>query len=176
MNFRVLLSDDLSAFRALRLRGLKEMPEAFGSTCEEFEQLTRAQLLEIMLPQGAPDEKFVMGVFDEENILLGIAGLKRESLAKIHHRAVIWGVYVSPTAQGKGVGKKLMLALFEQARKIPNLEQLHLTVVTSCVAARRMYTSLGFRSYGIERNAMKYNGIYYDEELMSYPLYPVYFD
>ena len=33
--------------------------------------------------------------------------------------------------------------------------------------ARRLYTSLGFVEYGLERNALKQDGRYYDEVLMA---------
>jgi RimJ/RimL family protein N-acetyltransferase len=32
---------------------------------------------------------------------------------------------------------------------------------------RRLYASLGFVEYGIERKALKHNGRYYDEILMA---------
>jgi RimJ/RimL family protein N-acetyltransferase len=33
--------------------------------------------------------------------------------------------------------------------------------------ARRLYAKLGFLEYGIEKNALKQNGRYYDEILMA---------
>jgi RimJ/RimL family protein N-acetyltransferase len=40
-------------------------------------------------------------------------------------------------------------------------------VVQDNARARRLYASLGFVDYGIERNALKQNGRYYDEVLMA---------
>jgi hypothetical protein len=37
-------------------------------------------------------------------------------------------------------------------------------------AARRLYAGLGFVEYGIEKNALKDGGRYYDEVLMAKPL------
>ena len=41
-----------------------------------------------------------------------------------------------------------------------------LTVVSENEAARRLYRTLGFIEYGLERRALKQNGRYYDEVLM----------
>ena len=47
------------------------------------------------------------------------------------------------------------------------LPQLVLDVVTLNEAARRLYRSQGFRTYALERRAMKQGGEYYDVEHMS---------
>ncbi|WP_252361736.1 GNAT family protein [Paenibacillus sp. FSL R10-2782] len=48
------------------------------------------------------------------------------------------------------------------------LKQLHLSVVATNQAAIKLYRKLGFETYGIEKNALEYNGQGYDEELMAY--------
>jgi RimJ/RimL family protein N-acetyltransferase len=45
-----------------------------------------------------------------------------------------------------------------------------LFVVSDNAAARRLYTSLGFVEYGLERHANKYRGQYHDDVLMALPL------
>ena len=42
-----------------------------------------------------------------------------------------------------------------------------LTVVQDNEQARRLYASLGFLDYGLEKNALKQDGRYYDEVLMA---------
>jgi RimJ/RimL family protein N-acetyltransferase len=46
------------------------------------------------------------------------------------------------------------------------LEQLYLTVVIPNDAARQLYRSCGFVSYGIEERALKLGDRYWDEALM----------
>ena len=58
----------------------------------------------------------------------------------------------------------------EHARTV--VEDLCLTVVASNAAARRLYSSVGFKEYGLERRALKIDGKYYDEVLMALPLNP----
>ena len=48
-----------------------------------------------------------------------------------------------------------------------HVELIQLTVVSENEAARRLYADLGFVEYGIERNALKQGGRYYDEILMA---------
>ena len=46
------------------------------------------------------------------------------------------------------------------------LDQLHAVVVTTNLAARRLYARLGFRPYGIEPRALKVDDDYFDQELL----------
>ncbi len=74
-------------------------------------------------------------------------------------------MYVRPGARTGGVGRRLIEAILEVARR--HVELIQLTVVRDNVPARRLYASLGFIDYGTERNALKQNGRYYDEVLMA---------
>ena len=74
-------------------------------------------------------------------------------------------MYVQPGARNAGVGKKLAEAVIDYARQ--NVEILQLNVVSENEAARRLYVSLGFVEYGIERKALKQDGRYYDDILMA---------
>ena len=56
-------------------------------------------------------------------------------------------------------------AVFDLARQ--RVELIQLAVVRDNEQARRLYTSLGFVDYGLERNALKQDGRYYDEVLMA---------
>ncbi len=69
-----------------------------------------------------------------------------------------------------GIAKRLIQAVIEKALKLENMEQINLTVVASNNIAKAFYEKLGFVSYGLERNAIKWKGKYFDEELMSLKL------
>ena len=77
-----------------------------------------------------------------------------------------FGVYVAPEGRGKGLGKSLMIELIGKAKNCVGLEQINLTVVSENSSAKKLYKSLGFKAYGVERNALKFNGQYFDEDLM----------
>lgn len=90
----------------------------------------------------------------------------RETSLKTAHKGNIYGMFVAPETRGMGVGKLLLEELIRKAKNSNGLEQLNLTVVSNNVAAKKLYTSLGFDVYGVERNALKDNGEYFDEDLM----------
>jgi RimJ/RimL family protein N-acetyltransferase len=52
------------------------------------------------------------------------------------------------------------------------IEEIRLSVVTTNAEAVRLYAKAGFSVYGLERRALKIDGRYYDELLMSLPLRP----
>lgn len=164
---RILTADDAEAYQALRLRALRESPAAFGSTYQSEVDIPLSQIAE-RLARGAGRENVVFGAFgDADGQLAGLAGLGRETGLKTRHRAHVWGVYVAPEARGRDVGRALMQALIAHARTLDGLERLTLGVEPGNEAARALYHALGFVTYGIEPQAYKLGGDYWDSELMS---------
>ena len=82
------------------------------------------------------------------------------------HRGVLWGMYVSPTHRGQGIGRKLIGAVIDHARG--RVEQIHLHVVTTNAPAYDLYRSMGFVTYGVEPRALRYAGRDYDEAMMVF--------
>ncbi|MEC0267087.1 MULTISPECIES: GNAT family N-acetyltransferase [Paenibacillus] len=163
MKIRILEDFDARLYQALRLKALKLSPEAFGSTYEREVQFTFETFVERVRPA---DGKFVLGAFDESGSLVGSVSFVRESGMKSSHKGNVYGMYVAPEAGGQGLGKKLMLELIGRASRYEGLEQINLMVLSDNVIAKKLYKSLGFEIYGVERKALKYNGRYYDEDLM----------
>lgn len=81
-------------------------------------------------------------------------------------------MYVNPSARKQKLGHLLMTELIVRAKQSPGLEILNLAVFSDNLPAIRLYQSLGFTCYGTERNAVKLNGSYLDEDLMTLPLIP----
>jgi RimJ/RimL family protein N-acetyltransferase len=163
MRIRTLEPSDLELFYSFRLRGLRENPEAFGSTFAE-ESVTPAEVRRSHF--HCTDENFVLGAFEEDNQLIGVAGFYRAAHLKLSHKGFVWGMYVAPESRGRGAGKALLSSLVERVKALPGLEQLCLDVVTVNEAARGLYLSQGFQIYALEREAMKQDGEYYDVEHM----------
>lgn len=146
------------AYREIRLEALRGSPEAFGSTHEAESARPLAHFSERVA--ACP----VFGAFRDAE-LVGMAGfLGREGL-KDAHKGMLWGMYVRPHARNMGVGRRLVETVIAFARE--RVELLQLAVVSENEAARRLYASLGFVEYGIERKALKQGGRYYDEILMA---------
>jgi ribosomal protein S18 acetylase RimI-like enzyme len=154
---RRLGTSDLDAFRLIRLEGLENDPEAFGSTFEKESSESEHYFLD-RLTRSA-----VFGGFAGDR-LVGVAGFYSFEDTKSRHKGVLWGMYVTPEARGFGLATTLVETLLEHASK--EVEQIQLTVVTSNPRARRFYERMGFVEYGLEKKALKYKGVYFDEVLM----------
>ncbi|MCR2802771.1 GNAT family N-acetyltransferase [Paenibacillus soyae] len=162
---RTITMEEAEPFWRLRLEALQTNPEAFGRTYEEASRLTNDAIRGRL---AANENQFVLGAYDDDGSLVGMAGLKRETAVKMSHKAMIWGMYVSPGCRKQKIGHRLLQEIMSRAKEMAGLEQVTLAVVTGNEQARNLYLSMGFEVYGRERNALKHNGISYDEELMVY--------
>jgi RimJ/RimL family protein N-acetyltransferase len=161
IKLRRLGPDDASAYREIRLEALADSPHAFSSTLES----EQAQPLDRFATRLADD--FVLGAFSGP-YLVGVAGFYVQPRPKHRHKGMLWGMYVRPDHRAAGIGRKLVDAIIAHARQ--HVELLQLFVVADNMPARRLYASLGFVEYGIERHATKYQGEYHDDVLMALPL------
>lgn len=154
---RRLLEPDAADFRSIRLDGLRDTPEAFGSTYETEKDRPIESFVESL------SKSHMAGAF-VDGALLGVAGFYVLAGPKLAHRANLWGVYVRPIGRGKGLGRAIISYLLEAAAT--QVKQVHLSVVTTNAAAVRLYEQLGFRTYGTEPRSLRVGERYYDEHLM----------
>ena len=167
IEIRPLTEVDADAFRALRLAALRDTPEAFGSSYQEEVD----QPHEFFVARAAPPEpSATFGAFADTR-LVGMAGLSVSNRLKEKHKAYMWGVFVLADFRGRGVGRELVQQVIDKAAG--NVRVLQCSVVTAQEATRRMYRAMGFVSYGLERNALCIDGVFYDEELLAIDLRPV---
>lgn len=149
---------DAAALVSLRREALETDPLAFGASIEDDRGLdldfVRSSLADIR-------EQAVFGCFHGED-LTGMVGVIRASKVKQRHTGIIWGMYVTPRARNRGAGRSLLDAAIEQARGW-GLEQVQLGVTEPAVAAKRMYESAGFRSWGRQPRALHWQGRFVDE-------------
>lgn len=163
MRIRILHESDAQMYQKLRLSSLKVNPEAFGSTYEREVEFSLEAIVERIRPTK---DKFVLGALDASGSLIGIVAFMRENSLKTAHKGNVYGMYVAPEMRGKGLGKSLLLELIRKTRACESVEQINLTVVSENESAKKLYKSVGFDVYGTERNALKFNGLYFDEDLM----------
>jgi ribosomal protein S18 acetylase RimI-like enzyme len=163
MDIRLLTEADASLYREVRLRALKEDPEAFGSSYAQSVQQPSDWFAERI--RAKPNGSFTLGAFDHDH-LVGTVGFARALGDKFSHKGEIWGMYVALEYRGRGIGRALMVEAIARARSIAGVEQISLGVMTTQTIARRLYTSLGFVPWGLETNAVRVNNRFIDEEFM----------
>ena len=160
---RVLGPDDAAAFRDIRLRAVREHPEAFGRTPEEVDSVE--VWAKRMRADATSNLDVLFGAF-VGGVLVGVAGCHRDPGAKQRHIGYIWGMYVTPDHRRTGLGRALFIETVEHAKAWPGVDRLWLDVVTTNHGARALYLSCGFRSVAVKPCALKVGDDYYDEELM----------
>ncbi|PCE23219.1 GNAT family N-acetyltransferase [Paraburkholderia acidicola] len=156
-----LTIDDADAFKALRLHAIQDAPASFWPTYEEEARLAVDDVRNRIRPT---ENQVVFGAFSGTG-LIGVTGLRRESLEKITHNATLWGVFVEPEWRRSGVARMLLEAAVTHARETKVL-QIRLFVHTENPRAQQLYRSVGFVSYGIEQRAIRVGDRFYDEEHM----------
>lgn len=159
MEIRQLTKRDADSFRELRLRALREHPEAFLDSYE-VELETPVEKVAAQL-EAATQENFHMGAFLDGK-LVGMAHFYRQEGAKLRHRALIGGMYVTPERRGLGIGRGLLESCIQHARTLPDLEDLVLWVILGNERAKALYEAVGFEEFCIEPRAFKIDGRYYD--------------
>ncbi|WP_223703582.1 GNAT family N-acetyltransferase [Sutcliffiella deserti] len=163
---KLLTPDDAANYRKLRLEALNNSPEAFSSSYEEEKEYP----LETFKNRMNFQHIFTFGAFDEKR-LIGTVTLICETKAKIKHRAHIVAMYVGAEHRKSGIGRALMKEAIGKAKGLGEIEQLHLSVMATNEPAKKLYQSLGFTTYGVDKKGLKIEGTYYDEELMVLELF-----
>ncbi len=162
MKIRALSPSDLAAYRSLRLLATEESPTAVWASYDEENALPLDQMAQRLV--ATPYQTVLGGFIDDQ--LMAVAGFRRDRIAKIAHRANLWGIYVEPQARGGGRARLLMAALLAHARTLPDVVQLTLCVRSTNDAAKALYLSLGFIQTGVDRRSMLIDGVYHDEDRM----------
>ncbi|AWC39725.1 N-acetyltransferase [Bacillus cytotoxicus] len=160
---RILTKEDALQYWDLRLQALQMSPGAFVTTYEEA--LQKEKPLEEIKRNLSSNTSYTFGAFQNDNQLVGVVTLLLEQKAVYKHKGHLVAMYVDHRSRGRGIAKALIEALIEKAKGI-DIEQIHLGVVSDNNAAKKLYQSIGFRTYGIEKNALKMNSMYHDDEYM----------
>ena len=160
MEYRRLREADLNSYYNHRLEALREAPTAFLTTYDEEVTRGNSHFAATLTHEG--NDRVIFGAFSGK-ALMGSIGVVHEDRPKTYHKAAIWGMYVDAEARGKGVGGRLLDMAIEHVRLSGRAAAIYLSVEASNKAALKLYESKGFRSWGTEPLAMRFEGRDFDE-------------
>ena len=159
---------DAAVYREFRLRGLREHADAFTSSFEEENLRVLADTEKRLSPAGDT----VMWAAFVDGAMAGVAGLNRETRLKNHHKATLVAMYVAPEYQGHGIGRALVGKVLDEARA-GGVELVVLTVTAGNREATALYEKCGFKSFGIEPDAIRVNNVSYGKQHMYFQVAPL---
>lgn len=165
LTIRPLRTDDAAQWRTIRLEALKAHPIAFQSSHEEAATKDIAFFAARIPP--ANSESVLFGAFIGGN-LVGTCGFQVLTGPKQRHKAQVWGMYVTPAARRHGTGAALVQAAIDHART--RVAIVSLVVSMENAPARTLYRRMGFVPYGVEKRALRHEGVDHDDELMALDL------
>jgi ribosomal protein S18 acetylase RimI-like enzyme len=149
-----MLNDaDAGELFRLRQQALLDSPFAFLSSPEDDLASSEDAVRDML--RRAPGS-IVLGAFAEQ--LVGMLGLYRSSHIKTAHKINLWGLFVVPEWRGKKVGESLLEAAIAHARTLEGVSAVLLGVSESAAAARRLYEKAGFEAWGVEPDAIRFQG------------------
>jgi ribosomal protein S18 acetylase RimI-like enzyme len=160
---RSIGTKDASEFWALRFEMLELEPFAYSADLEEFADTNTADQARKL--ESLDEGEFVLGAWMDGE-LVGCAILRYEAGRKFSHIANVFSVYVKAHARGQGIARAMMLEVIARARLLPRIKKLNISVMSTQTAARQMYESLGFQTWGTEPRAMMIEAVFADETHM----------
>lgn len=138
MGIRRLTTDDIDIYRDIRLRALRADPQAFGSSFEHesaFDDTAWRQRL-----SGFGGRPGVVFVRELDDVVRGVVGIAQSN---VRTDALLWGMWVDPTARGHGVAAALVAAAYDWASE-QNLSSVVLFVHRTNDVAIKFYERIGF--------------------------------
>lgn len=141
-------------------------PEAFSSTSHERANKSlgwwQARVSDALHPQS-----MVLGAFDRNGQLCGVAGVSFKNQEKTRHKATLFGLYVVANHRRKGLAQQLVEQAQLLARQRGGIRLMQLTVSETSPAAIALYRRCGFEQFGIEPMAIALDDHYVSKLHMS---------
>jgi RimJ/RimL family protein N-acetyltransferase len=154
---------DAEAFSALRRKVVADNPVPMGLAYDE--ELTRPiEGFRNQLSFPAPNAAF--GAFADGELIGSAAIAWPSKWPSSRHKAELWGILVSPSFRGRGIGRQLVSKTLDHARH-NDVRRVNLLVYVPNPPAVALYESLGFAYCGVEPEAIRLDGHYYDGQHMT---------
>lgn len=152
-------------YKNIRLRALKEEPQAYQTTYEEaFNEPEKAWGERLVASKLGENQWYAFARLDGK--LIGMAG----AFSKGNEIATIVSVFVAREARGKWISKKLLTYLISKIQKNDRITRLKLEVNPTQVPALKLYQRLGFKKTGSQKLILG-DGKEYEDYIMELPLH-----
>ena len=166
ISIKRLASIDAGMYRALMLRAYTEHDSAFTSTFEERANKPVQWWTKRLLDPTS----VTLGAFNASDALIGSVRLEAYQRSRERHKIQLTAMYVMKDYAGQGVGRRLLDEALAESRKLSGIELINLTVTADNLAAVRLYSKLGFQTFGREARAVKASNAYLDKLHMWRPV------
>ncbi|MES2820587.1 MAG: GNAT family N-acetyltransferase [Pseudomonadota bacterium] len=160
-----LLPRHAADYRALMLEAYARHPRAFTSSVAERTVLPLAWWAARLEP-GPRAKSLVLGCW-HAGAMAGVVGLTFAQQEKARHKAKLFGLYLSPSLRGQGLGHVLVQAALAEARARDGLRLVQLSLTEGNQAALALYERCGFVTFGREPQALAVDGEYLAKLQMS---------
>lgn len=159
VSIQEIRSDQDTIYKAFFLTGLLQNEDNF--------RMTPGDIAGSGFPTNDRDDSFTLGAYVDGE-LAGVVSFMRDGAdrEKLRHKGTLFRMYVAAPFSGKGAGRQLIQELLQRVNKLEDVEQINLTVIATNPRAKALYESLGFKTFSIEVNAVKWEGQYLTEEQM----------
>jgi GNAT superfamily N-acetyltransferase len=125
--------------------------DAFTSTAEERAAEPESFWIKRIADPTGMSAAF--GAFEGQE-LVGTVALEYSAKPKTRHKALVIGMYVTPAARGMKAGRQLLEAALKEAKAREGILLLTLTATEGNEPAVNLYSSAGFKAFGIEPMAI----------------------
>ena len=166
ISVRRLTKTDGGIYRALMLRGYSEHDTAFTSTFEE----RATKQVEWWTRRLQDPTSATLGAFDSSDSLIGSVRIEAYQRLRERHKTSLTAMYVMKDHASKGVGRKLLDEALAECRRMNGIELVNLTLTADNLPALRLYSKVGFQSFGRESRAIKTSIGYLDKLHMWRPV------
>lgn len=150
-DIRAIEPHELDAWWDLRLTGLRDHPEAFGSDYETSRRAGPSSYIERGYFEGGT--ALLIGAFTPNGEIVAQAGAFAET-GKRAHIACVFSVHTRSDYRGNGLGTAVVAFCIKHLRQFPHISIIGLSVTATNTHAVKTYEKLGFVAWGEEPEAI----------------------
>ncbi|MGG3518910.1 GNAT family N-acetyltransferase [Bacillus pseudomycoides] len=137
---------------------LISLPEEFKKTSSEQKEWVQGVL---------KNERETLIVAEKDGEVVGWIVFLSENKKRLSHTGS-FGIMISKSYRGLGIGKMLLQALLDWAEKNPLIEKISLGVFSTNHSAISLYKKMGFIEEGRKMNEFKMNDNEYVDDILMY--------